>query len=344
MNVDDKIYNRDRKAEFINFYVGQGETGKTQKSRENTVLSVFRHTGPIEKRYNKDFCEFSLGSPEMDDVYLLWFNSLCSGTQRRLAAVMKSYVLWCYENQYINARTYKNHGVMVNRTSPKKNAFGTKSEITAKQVEAIQKNDKYESDFIFEDEESFMNYVQNLFYGGRYAMTATVVILLYYQFDFDSIRDLLKTDVNKEDHSVKTVIIDNDFAFRTIWNSVISTGYEAIVNLGDKQTTRIVEYVDSPYLVRNVVRRNMVQDQISVHYAHKLISFEKEASMLLPNNSPYKDIYIRSSVIRKLKSFHQMRLDQLTYGSDYVISHMKSYGSEMTYADYCMMASKAKKI
>ena len=60
---------------------------------------------------------------------------------------------------------------MVNRTSPKKNAFGTKSEITAKQVEVIQKNDKYESDFIFEDEESFMNYVQNLFYSGRYAMT-----------------------------------------------------------------------------------------------------------------------------------------------------------------------------
>ena len=36
MNVDDKIYNRDRKAEFIDFYVGQGETDKTQKSRENT--------------------------------------------------------------------------------------------------------------------------------------------------------------------------------------------------------------------------------------------------------------------------------------------------------------------
>ena len=50
MNVDDKIYNRDRKAEFIDFYVSQGETDKTQKSRENTVLSVFRHTGPIEKR------------------------------------------------------------------------------------------------------------------------------------------------------------------------------------------------------------------------------------------------------------------------------------------------------
>ena len=33
MNVDDKIYNRDRKAEFIDFYVGQGETDKTQKSR-----------------------------------------------------------------------------------------------------------------------------------------------------------------------------------------------------------------------------------------------------------------------------------------------------------------------
>lgn len=31
MNVDDKIYNCDRKAEFIDFYVSQGETDKGTK-------------------------------------------------------------------------------------------------------------------------------------------------------------------------------------------------------------------------------------------------------------------------------------------------------------------------
>ena len=344
MNVDDKIYNYNRKVEFIDFYVGQGETDSAKKSRADAALSVFRHIGPIEKRYDKDFCEFSLDSQEMDDVYLLWFNKLCAGSQRRLVAVMKSYVLWCYENQFISAREYKSHGIMIKRASLKKNVFETCSEITVKQIEAIQKKNKYESDFIFEDEESFMNYVQNLFYSGRYTMTATVVVLLYYQFSFDSIRNLLKTDVNKESHSVKTVVINNDYAFSVIWNSVISTGYETIVNLGDKQISRMVEYVDSPYLVRSIVKGDMVQDQISVHYAHKLISIEKEASAFLPDDSSYKDIYIRSSVIQKLKSFHQMRKDQLYYGTDYVIKHVESYGSGITYTDYCIMASKAKKI
>lgn len=38
-----------------------------------------------------------------------------------------------------------------------------------------------------------------------------------------------------------------------------------------------------------------------------------------------------------------MRKDQLSYGTDYVIKHVESYGSGITYTDYCIMASKAKK-
>ena len=43
MNVDDKIYNYNRKVEFIDFYVGQGETDSAKKSRADAALSVFTY-------------------------------------------------------------------------------------------------------------------------------------------------------------------------------------------------------------------------------------------------------------------------------------------------------------
>ena len=349
MRSFDKFYNKDRKLLFVEEYSKQGKTEQAIKTRANNCYSVFGNVCSIENKYNKDLCEFLYGGPETDDLYLTWFNNISCGRATIYTTMIRAYVKWCYENNYINAKTYSEHGLIFECRKRPNNEKNVTNAIKIKQMK-LAENNEVSTEFIFENEEAFLKYIQELFRDEKYVMTAAVAVLLYYQFDFNTIRDILKTDVDEERHTVLNTPIENEDAFKIIYKAKVATEYTTFVDYVTRSAsgfTRVETYMDCPYLLRTTSRgiKNPT-GKISASYACRFVSFEKEAMKTLPADSLYKGILIRSNTISKLKTFHRIREDEMKFGLKYVEEAIKDnrYNSTMTYYNYCLMASKMKSI
>lgn len=350
------MYNTDRKEPFIEYYVdyrraNQDVSDETRKNRRVRASGVFNRLGPIEKNYDKDFCEFLDGSPEMDDVYLRWLNQVTDSFRNVVVPVMKSYVAWCYENGYIDARTYKEHGITNLKNEKSKDL---KRSITSKQLNLIEREiEKNYGDFVFADEESFIEYVEVVLSVDKYLMIAVAMILCYYQFEAEEMRNLLKTDVNPIDHTVKGVHITSDKAFDIILRSTKMSAYLTKSEIKANVFYRSEYFQDSVYLLRSSTRGNKKEQEdprVGATFMQNITVAQKNAAKALPVNSPYKHITITPKNIKKLKIFHEIKKDEETHGTDYMIHQMydgvyrPAFYKDRGYRQYCLMIKKVKNI
>lgn len=350
MEFGDKFYNEDRKKSFIDEYSKHGRTENSKGTRIKDCNTVFNNTAIIEKRYDKDFSDFLNGSTEIDDLYLIWLNNITAGRVKIYAAILNAYLRWCYENNYITAKGYTSHAFYAIYNEPKENKQHLESHLTLKRMEVAKsaKDNAFSKDFIFKDQNSFIKYISVLFSGDRFVMPAAMAVLLYYQFGFETVRNILKSDVDVVNHTVSGIDIDNPCAFKMILNAMNATEYISIVESKNNVAfERITEYVNSPYLLRPISRGPKYSNgQVSVNYPYKMNSFEDEAMKVLDPNSPYHGITIRAVTILRLKEFHTMKKDEEQYGYMYVKKKIDSneYNSTLTYHDYCVLSSKARSI
>ena len=353
MDTNDNLYNADRKLSFIDHYSKFGKTESANAYRRKFCLNIFGRLAPVEKRHNKDFCEFARkdsGMDEFDELYIGWLNTLSTQRAANITSILRAYIKWCYENNYISFREYVAHefastyGRVPRRTD-------SPAPIIARQLQAAKKGEARQSkDFVFENEGAFINYVRALFKDDRYIMIATLVILLYYQFDFETARGILKSEVDIKNRKVRDTVIDNSDAFSIICDAANATEYKTFVEYNsDVSFERIETYVDSPYLLRNAARGASDPDpdgKISPYFMSKLVRREKEAAECLPKDSPYNGILIKSYTISKLKVLFEIKKDEDEYGQAYVKNKLEAgeYDTPWDYRSYRLMCARMKPI
>lgn len=353
--MDSMMYNHDRKAAFIEFYINGGRDEGAAKYRRRDAVTALNKVSIVETKYNKDFCEFKSGSSEINDLCVLWLNNLADSRRVRMTSILRAYLKWCYQNDYIDAEQYYSHD-MTNTMYRKSSKNDVWSSMLIKQMEIASENEtnSLDADFIFEDKESFIEYVSTVFGHERYTMPAALMILLYYQFESTAITKILKSEVDEDRHTVKDVYIDDEVAFNIICRAKAIESYNTTFERKNKIYYRIEYYVDSPYLLRNTSRgRRKEQEsdqQVPYSFVKKIMGVERKANEELPEDSPYKNVIIKGATISKLKLFHEMRADEKKYGLEFVKENITDgkYGNytvpQTVYREYCLMASKARKI
>lgn len=353
--MDSMMYNHDRKAAFMEFYINGGRDKSAAKYRQRDAATALNKVAIVETKYNKDFCDFKSGSAEMSDLCLLWLNNLADPRRVRMTSILRAYLKWCYQNDYINAEQYYGHDMTgtVSRSSNKSDVW---SSMLVKQMEVASENEtnSLDSDFIFENKEEFVKYVSTVLGHEKYTMPAALMILLYYQFESAIVTKILKSEVNTKDHTVRNIYIDNEVAFDIIHRAKIIDSYSTTFERNNKNYERIEYYADSPYLLRNTSRgRKKEQEtdqQVPYSFVKKIMEVERNANKELPEDSPYKNVIIKGATISKLKLFHEMRADEKKYGLEFVKENITDgkYGNytvpQTVYREYCLMASKARKI
>lgn len=353
--MDSTMYNYDRKAAFMEFYINGGRNKDAARYRQRDAVTALNKVAIVEAKYKKDFCEFKSGSTEMNDLCVLWLNNLADTRRVRMTSILRAYLKWCYQNDYINAEQYYGHD-MTSTVSRSSNKTDVWSSMLIKQMEVASENEtnSLDSDFIFEDKESFIEYVSTVLGHEKYTMPAALMVLLYYQFESTAITKILKSEVDTAEHTVQNVYIDDEVAFGIIYRAKIIDSYSTTFERNNKNYDRIEYYADSPYLLRNTSRgRKKEQEtdqQVPYSFVKKVMEVERKANKELPENSPYKNVIIKGATISKLKLFHEMRVDEKKYGLEFVKENIidGKYGNytvpQTVYREYCLMASKARKI
>ena len=199
-----------------------------------------------------------------------------------------------------------------------------------------------------------MKYVSTVLSHEKYTMPAALMILLYYQFESTAVTKILKSEVDTTGHTVQSVYIDDEKAFSIIYRAKILDSYNTTFERNNKNYERIEYYADSPYLLRNTSRGRKKEQEteqpVPYSFVKKVMEVERKANKELPENSPYKNVIIKGATISKLKLFHEMRVDEKKYGLEFVKENIidGKYGNytvpQTVYREYCLMASKARKI
>ena len=161
--MDSTMYNYDRKAASMEFYINGGRNEDAARYRQRDAVTALNKVAIVETKYNKDFCEFKSGSTEMNDLCVLWLNNLADTRRVRMTSILRASLKWCYQNDYINAEQYYGHD-MTSTVSRSSNKTDVWSSMLIKQMEVASENEtnSLDSDFIFEDKDSFIEYVSTV--------------------------------------------------------------------------------------------------------------------------------------------------------------------------------------
>ena len=331
------FYNEDRKKEFLYDYAGEkdekgnlilDESGNfviKNQADYTRCRAVLRRIAVFEFRYGKDFCELQNGVDKdfLNSIYSELFSNLSEYTSKVYHIILRKYVMWCHDKNYISSVQCYDHPFYISRITGWKTRTSDdfRSMRTKKQIECLQENieESQNENYIFKSENEFFEYVEELFGSTEYIMDAAICCLLYYGFEMKDIRTIKRTDVNDRTHTVCGVKIENTDAFKLIKKAKHASSYVALC---DTLTVNRC-YVDGPYLIRSH-RIESVDNPISMTYMWKLLDREEKAAKRDRVSLKYRGIRIKPVLISKLRVFYKAVSDKEEYGLDYVLEKFRT--------------------
>ena len=348
----EQFYNEAQKQQFISYVEKtkdelcmRNQCTQARKDREIAdVRNLFLLFAPTEQKYNRDFSQF--GRTEMDELYNELLVNFKSSTLVRNTCLCRKYLSWCEKEGYITQFEYKNHPLKVKYNGNNNDGVLYRSTQFSDRYKAVAKKIDEEGgidtdNYVFETEGRLIHYLDTVLHEERYLMTKVCLFLMYYGFPSQEIISIRKDEINEVSRTVRGVEITTDIAFMAILDAKYVQQYET-------QIGRVVNYVDSEYLIRtaDLGKQSNNEGMVSVTFVKRSKSRLDAALSELSNTSVYKNIKILPSKLSAQHYFHIVRKDELEYGEDYVMEHLKygAYNFKLSIADYKMMRLVAKDI
>ena len=354
-----EFYNEKQKWEFINSYATEkDEAGNPLVDSSGCYVyktnafkrsrSIFNKLGRVESVYNKDFSDIQSETDKkmIDDIYLICFSNITATAGRSALCILKAYLLWCRDNDYITTKQYNENPFR--RTisddyeqirSGQIKTTTTRSERIKKTIETINNANDIDSDYIFKTEDEFFSYINELFSPDAFIMEAAVCCLLYYGYTYEEIVNVKRYEVDDEAHLVGDTEIENDAAF----NLILRAKYATVFHTTGDYKRKACRYCEGRYLIRSHMKRS--EDRPLGLASISIFSrYVERAAGELPIGHKYKDIRVRSATIRKLKMFYSALKDGEQYGTNYAVTKLKNkeYGT-LDYGTYLVMLAKINK-
>lgn len=306
------MYHEDRKNCFIAYYV---DKKPNSKYRYDSVSSVMKSLEKFEVKYNKDFCEFN--EDESMDYVANFLNTRSSSTSYKYIAICKEYLRWCLNLGFVKELN-QNYLFSVKRSS------GVENELLHESVDSeIENSDK---DFLFTSEQEFVEYIKTIFGKEKYIMDAAILVLMYYGFDYNQIKELRIKDV--DGRHVNGVAIENNDMLSIIMSVTHNHYFEY-----ERKDGKICNccYAENEYLIRPMLQSG---NSISIYNKDEIserrikLAFNKsqdDASHDLPITSIYKNVRVSAKMVAKLRFFFNVLRDVSKHDIEYVKSNYSRY-------------------
>lgn len=331
------FYNPEIKNRFI-----EAEFSDKPKSSVVNVTGVLHSVAVYEYQLDKDVAEFS-----DEELIKYIINDFClnrSASSRNTAlSRLRRYIKWYntvivgddsleYPDSLRDARTNnKNRSDIETRKEHYREMWSERYKL-AEDIE----DDSSAQKMLFRTEDALFQYLQFVLREERHLMYKAVAYLAYYGFDSEDIRSIEKSEVDREKHTVRERVIENDLAF-----SVLLEAIDAVEATNWK-------YIDSPYLIRRPNKGKPPTDDLRVPKSF-IRAFGRVQRQAIEECGvkKYQGYVVKILMLQKYRLFFKAFADETIYG-EAVVEHKimnhgyDEYGVKLQVLEYGLWKRNAK--